>query len=117
MVTDSQSRGVVLAGPPGVGKTRLAAECVSATGDQCHVARAAGHQASAELPFGALAHLLPAVDHAEEAMRRDQPGSLRPFATALPVSAGGRPLGPPVRDARLPSTPSPAVVHPLCVAA
>ena len=74
MVTDSQSRGVVLAGPPGVGKTRLAAESVSATDDQCHVARAAGHQASAELPFGALAHLLPAVDHAEEAMRRNQSG-------------------------------------------
>ena len=115
MVTDSQSRGVVLAGPPGVGKTRLAAECVSATGDQCHVARAAGHQASAELPFGALAHLLPAVDHAEEAMRRDQSGLLRQFATALTDSAGGRRLVLLVDDAHLLDTASATLIYQLAL--
>ncbi|GAA1285970.1 LuxR family transcriptional regulator [Planotetraspora silvatica] len=52
-------RGVVVAGPAGVGKSRLAARAVSeAAGFSVAAVRAT--EAAAELPFGAFAHLLPA---------------------------------------------------------
>ena len=60
LVTENGARGVVLSGPAGVGKTRLAHEAL-------HLADAAGrvtawvvaNRALAEIPFGAFAHLLP----------------------------------------------------------
>jgi DNA-binding CsgD family transcriptional regulator len=115
MVSDPQAPGVVLAGPPGVGKTRLAAECAAATGSDCYVARAAGHRASAELPFGALTHLLPAVDHREEAMRRDRSGLLRHFATALTDLAGHRRLVFLVDDAHLLDMASATLIYQLAL--
>jgi len=115
MVTDPQARGVVLAGPAGVGKTRLAAECAATTGRDCAVARVAGHQASAELPFGALTHLLPSVDPGEEAMRQDRAGLLRQFATALTEGAGGRRLVLVVDDAHLLDMASATLIHQLAM--
>jgi DNA-binding CsgD family transcriptional regulator len=115
MVSDPRAGGVVLAGPAGVGKTRLAAECAAATGDGCFVARAAGHQASAELPFGALTHLLPAVDHGEEAMRQDRGGLLRQFVTALTELAGCRRLVLVVDDAHLLDKASATLIHQLAL--
>jgi DNA-binding CsgD family transcriptional regulator len=115
MVSDPRARGVVLAGPAGVGKTRLAAECAAATSDDCHIARAAGHLASAELPFGALTHLLPAVDHGEEAMRQDRSGLLRQFATALTDLAGQRRLVFLVDDAHLLDMASATLIYQLAV--
>jgi replication-associated recombination protein RarA len=52
--------GVILAGPAGVGKTRLAAEIVEqgATAG-LHVERAVASQTARGIPFGALAPLLP----------------------------------------------------------
>jgi DNA-binding CsgD family transcriptional regulator len=115
MVSDPQAGGVVLAGPPGVGKTRLAAECAAATGRDCYVARAAGHLASAELPFGALTHLLPSVDHGEEAMRQDRFGLLRQFATALTDLAGHRRLVFLVDDAHLLDMASATLIYQLAL--
>ena len=50
--------GVVLTGPAGVGKTRLGEELLSAATGRPS-ARVIGHPATAAIPLGALAHLLP----------------------------------------------------------
>lgn len=56
---DGDSCGVVLTGPAGVGKTRLAHELVSAAAGRS-TAWVAGHPATQPIPLGAFAHLLPA---------------------------------------------------------
>ncbi|MEV6332945.1 LuxR C-terminal-related transcriptional regulator [Streptomyces sp. NPDC051909] len=53
-------RVVVIAGPAGVGKTRLAEECLAqAVAAGYHGGRAAASAAAAAIPLGAIAHLLP----------------------------------------------------------
>ncbi len=57
---DGETGGVLLTGPAGVGKTRLADECVRlAQQAGVPVARVAGHPETKPLPLAALAHLLP----------------------------------------------------------
>src|SRR5215207_555947 len=58
---DGHTGGLLLQGPAGVGKTRLAEEALArAERSGRPVARAVGHPATAPIPLGALAHLLPA---------------------------------------------------------
>ncbi|MFG6201869.1 LuxR C-terminal-related transcriptional regulator [Nonomuraea sp. JJY05] len=52
-----EAGGAVVAGPAGAGKSRLAAEVLSGTGD---VARVLATAAASDLPLGVMAHLLPA---------------------------------------------------------
>lgn len=60
---DGQYRGLLLAGAPGVGKTRLAREALAAAEVAgCDTRWAVASRAAAAIPFGALAHLLPPVE-------------------------------------------------------
>ncbi|MEV3967541.1 LuxR family transcriptional regulator [Streptomyces sp. NPDC050698] len=87
-------RGIVVTGPAGCGKTRLAAEAVRGT--DC--ARAAGTPESRAIPFAAFAHLLP------------EPVTLHGAVRAL---SGIRTLL--VDDAHLLDDASAALVHQLAV--
>lgn len=57
---DHQVGGVLITGPAGIGKTRLARECVThITAAGTPTVRVSGHAESAEVPLGAISHLLP----------------------------------------------------------
>ena len=101
--------GVVLAGPAGVGKTRLAAECLTAASEAGFVTlRAAATQAAARLPLGAFAPLMPdlvtGVDRAEV---------LRHVARAIADRGGDRPVALFVDDVHLLDEASAALTHQL----
>jgi hypothetical protein len=60
-LTTPDRRGAALIGPPGMGKSRLAAEVVERLRRSGHtIARVYATAATADIPFGALATLLPA---------------------------------------------------------
>jgi DNA-binding CsgD family transcriptional regulator len=100
--------GVVLAGPAGVGKTRLATECLAvAEAAGMPVARAAATRSAARLPFGALAGLLPEDVGAAE----DQAIFLRRCCAALAERGDGSRLVLLVDDAHQLDDASAALVH------
>jgi ATP/maltotriose-dependent transcriptional regulator MalT len=111
LVQAGDRRGVVLAGPAGVGKTRLAGECLAgAERSGFATARAAATRCAAALPFGAFAALLPATgDHA--GLARDQPEFLRRCCETLTERAEGRRLVLFVDDAHLLDEASAALLH------
>ncbi|MFC4692627.1 helix-turn-helix transcriptional regulator [Geodermatophilus arenarius] len=62
-LTARPERSLVITGPPGVGRSRLAREALTAAAQRGHpTAWAVATGAAALVPLGALAHLLPAVD-------------------------------------------------------
>ncbi|MGY0064164.1 LuxR C-terminal-related transcriptional regulator [Streptomyces sp. LZ34] len=72
--------GLLIMGPVGVGKTRLARELLSRTTvPQGRVLAASATESAAQIPFGALAHLLPATLPTAEG----RPNLLRILADAL----------------------------------
>ncbi|HEY3095955.1 MAG TPA: LuxR C-terminal-related transcriptional regulator [Acidimicrobiia bacterium] len=86
---DGGAGGVLLAGPAGVGKTRLAFECESvATGRGYATAHVRANRSSATIPYGAFAVLLPPASRAAES-RGDL---LRSFAEAVLDHGDDRPL-------------------------
>ena len=99
---------MVLAGPAGVGKTRLASECMASVSAELGYVpvRVAGTQAAAGLPFGAFAPLLP------EMPAGVQPSEiLRRVSRAISDRGEGRPVIVFVDDAHLLDEASATVTH------
>jgi len=98
-LADGSTSGVVIAGPAGVGKTRLAAEAAELAAAQgCAVAWVRASRSARSIPLGAFAALLPATD-------RGLPEGVELLARArhaLPQARRHAPPGParrPQRDA------------------
>ena len=115
---DPARAGVVLHGPAGVGKTRLAEEALRlAERAGRRVERAVGHPATREIPLGALAHLLPADLTAELGVGDDERTGLFHAARAeLRRQAGDDRLVLLVDDLDLLDDTSVAVLVPLVMA-
>ena len=110
------ARGVVLAGPAGVGKTRLAAEYLTGLERSgASVARVSATRAGTSLPLGAFAPLLPPLTSGPESGVDDRADLLRRCAAFLVESAGGRPLVLSVDDAHLLDDVSATLVHQIAV--
>ena len=102
LVAGTDSPGVMIAGPAGVGKTRLALEGLRlAEAAGMATARITATRAASSLPFGALAPLLPAAHHGETGGVDDRADLLRRSAAALVDRAEGRRLALLVDDAHL----------------
>jgi DNA-binding CsgD family transcriptional regulator len=102
-----QEGSVVLAGPAGVGKTRLATELLQgAVARGFAVVRVAATQASAGMPFGAFATLLP-----ELRPGLDRVQMLQRVAKAVVARGEGRPFILLVDDAHLLDDASAALTH------
>ena len=111
LAADSRA-GVVLAGPPGVGKTRLANECLElAATREYATARAVASRSAAGIPLGALATLLPEVPSA------GGPADLLRWARSeIAKLGGGRPLALLVDDVHLLDDTSAALVGQVALA-
>jgi DNA-binding CsgD family transcriptional regulator len=115
-LTTGERQSVVLAGAPGVGKTRLALECLHAAEDAGFAtARVHATRAAAAIPFGALAPLLPAFHHEEAGAVDDRADLLRRSAAALVERTGGRRLVLFIDDAHLLDDASATLIHQLAV--
>ncbi|HEV7759985.1 MAG TPA: AAA family ATPase [Acidimicrobiales bacterium] len=123
LVTGRAGRGLVLAGTPGVGKTRLGQECLRLAEQAGLVtAQVTATRAAAQLPFGALAPLLP-VDPPPDAEAEAGAGAgtgaeegadiLRRSVAALEELSGGDELLLFVDDAHLLDDASATLVHQL----
>src|SRR5581483_8420123 len=106
LLADDGVKGAVLAGPAGVGKTRLAVEGLQ-------LAERAG-LATARVT-ASRAPLLPAVHHEASGAVDDRADLLRRSAAALVDRAGGRRLLLLVDDAHLLDDASATIVHQLAV--
>jgi len=92
LLADPHARGLLVAGAGGLGKTRIAAEYATiATDAGYRVVVASGHRSRSDLPFGAVAHLLP--DVGRDTIAADRGALLRQLAAALgSPSDGVRPV-------------------------
>jgi ATP-dependent Clp protease ATP-binding subunit ClpA len=103
----SRRGAAVLAGPAGVGKTRLATECLSIAAAQGYVPLSVpATQGAAGLPFGAYAALVPELEPG-----RDLLAVLRQIARAVQRHGEGKPVAVFVDDAHLLDNSSAALTH------
>ncbi|MGQ0629480.1 MAG: LuxR C-terminal-related transcriptional regulator [Sporichthyaceae bacterium] len=115
-VLTPNSRGVVLAGAAGVGKTRLAAEVVTlAEGAGMATARVTATKSASGIPLGALAPVLPSARFTPGAVD-DRADLLRRCAAALLEQADGRRLVLLIDDAHCLDDTSATLVHQLAQA-
>lgn len=107
-------RGLILAGPAGVGKTRLALELlgrVEAVGGR--TVRVIGTRAASGIPLGAFASVLPPPSRGRGAGVDDRAYHLGLCAQHLVAEAGGKKLAILVDDAHLLDDASATLVHQL----
>jgi class 3 adenylate cyclase len=98
---------MVLAGAAGVGKTRLATECLGLAATRGFVPlRVAATQGAAELPFGAFASLVPDLTLSADLLE-----VLRRIADAIVGRGRGNPVAVLVDDAHLLDQSSVALMH------
>jgi DNA-binding CsgD family transcriptional regulator len=110
----SRNQGVVLAGPAGVGKSRLGAEAL----DMCRhegfaVARVRATRSSSQIPLGAFASLLPSSPEPRRGQVDEKVNLLHRCAHELTSRALGRRLVLGVDDAHLLDDMSATLVHQL----
>ncbi len=111
-----ENGGLVVAGAPGVGKTRLASEYLGPLeADGVAVVRVSGTQAAARLPLGAFSPLLPSDHHDAAGPSIDRTDLLRRCAGALVEAAGAQPLVLFVDDAHWLDDASATLVHQMAV--
>src|SRR3712207_4227832 len=109
VLAEERASGVVIAGPPGVGRTRLAREALAIASAQRRITRwAKGSKAAALVPLGALAHLLPPMDPSADPL-----SSLQRAAQALAGDGSGRPPVLGVDDVHLLDPLSVSLLHQL----
>jgi len=110
LVSDGRSRGAVVCGAAGVGKTRLASELVERAGaDQGRAtAWVSANRSFSGVPFGAFAHLLPDSAGAATSSPLDV---VRRAGAALRRLGGGRPVVLGVDDAHLLDDLSAGLAH------
>jgi tetratricopeptide (TPR) repeat protein len=107
-LTTTETGGAVVAGLPGVGKTRLAREAVEQVRAQVPVVEwVMATQAASRIPFGPMVQLLPTQPHGG-GTRLDL---LRQISEDLAARAGGRRVVLGVDDAHLLDDASAALVH------
>jgi DNA-binding CsgD family transcriptional regulator len=113
-VSDPRCHGVVIAGAAGTGKTRLASECLDFARElDLRVTRVVASRAVRDVPFGALAQLMPEQGPAAGSEVDDRASRLRIAAQALADPAAGDRLLLMVDDAHLLDDLSAVVVYQL----
>ncbi|WP_236787737.1 AAA family ATPase [Amycolatopsis sp. GM8] len=118
LIGDPDCRGAVIAGPPGVGKTRLAVECLNlAAGEDYEVARATATGAQSQIPLAALSHLLSSTRlKSNLGAAPDQPEALLRARRAIASLAAGGRLVLMIDDAHLLDETSATVIYQLIAA-
>src|ERR1700731_4707268 len=114
LLAGQRSRGIVLAGSPGVGKTRLAMEFLARAADRPKIVTThiTASRSTTQVPLGAVASLLPA-DAYPESQAESRARMLRTAAAALVRDVGDRRLVVLVDDAHLLDDTSATLIYQL----